>query len=334
MLVCAPPGNRRGFSLERCPLHNMRRHSASPSALKARSLAWIVGGSRQRGLGASFAWVGWKDSNSQPKMTDLKLQNQVALVTGGSSGIGAAIAQELGRQGTHVAVNYHSDESGANQVADAIRQSGGQALVIQGDVSQEAAVTEMFSKVWQTWGALDIMVANAGIQKDARFSQMSLQEWQKVLDVNLTGQFLCARHAVSVFQHQGNRGVSKANGKILCVSSVHQDIPWANHVNYAASKGGLELLMKSLAQEVASEKIRVNAIAPGAIKTDINREVWEDEAKRDEVLELIPYGRWGEPEDIGKAAAWILSDEADYMVGSTLYIDGGMMLYPSFRHSG
>jgi len=178
------------------------------------------------------------------------------------------------------------------------------------------------------------MVANAGVQQDAPAHEMTLAQWQKVIDVNLTGQFLCAREAIKRFLQQGASPVSNAVGKILCMSSVHEVIPWAGHVNYAASKGGVMLMMKTLAQEYADKKIRVNGIAPGAIKTNINQPVWSDPVQAKELLKLIPYGRIGEPEDIAKAAVWLASDESDYVTGTTLFVDGGMTQYPAFRENG
>src|SRR4029077_5086078 len=163
----------------------------------------------------------------------------------------------------------------------------------------------------------------------------SLDQWNEVLAVNLTGQFLCARAAVAEFRRRGPRpAVSRALGKIICMSSVHEVIPWAGHVNYAASKGGIMLMMKSLAQEVAPEGIRVNAIAPGAIRTPINRAAWDTEAALAQLLTLIPYQRIGEPEDIANAAVWLASDLADYVTGTTLFVDGGMTLYPGFADNG
>ena len=164
---------------------------------------------------------------------------------------------------------------------------------------------------------------------------MTLAQWNTVLAVNLTGQFLCAREAIQEFRRRGPiPELSKATGKILCMSSVHQVIPWAGHVNYAASKGGVDLLMRSLAQEAAPLKIRINGIAPGAIRTEINRDAWESEEALQRLLTLIPYGRIGEPEDVAKAAVWLASDEADYVAGTTLFIDGGMTLYPGFGDNG
>jgi len=263
------------------------------------------------------------------------LQGQRALVTGGSSGIGAAVCRSLARAGARVAVNYLSGKEEAQQVVADIEAAGGQALAIQGDVSKEDDVKRMFAQIIEAWGSIDILVANAGMQWDGPFHEMSLRQWNKVLDVNLTGQFLCAREAVIEFNRRGiDSDLSCAAGKIICMSSVHDIIPWAGHVNYATSKGGVLMFMKSLAQEVAHNRIRVNAISPGAIKTPINRAAWETPEAEAELLKLIPYERVGNPEDIGRAAVWLSSDESDYMTGTTLYIDGGMTLYPGFREGG
>jgi glucose 1-dehydrogenase len=178
-------------------------------------------------------------------------------------------------------------------------------------------------------------VSNAGIQQDAPLPEMTLAQWQKVIDVNLTGQFLCLRAAVREFRRRGvRRDVSGAAGKIICMSSVHDVIPWAGHVNYAASKGGIAMMMKSVAQEVAPFRIRVNAIAPGAIRTPINQAAWSTREAYEALLKLIPYQRIGEPDDIGRVAAWLASDQADYITGATLYVDGGMTLYPGFASGG
>ena len=263
------------------------------------------------------------------------LKGQRAIVTGGSSGIGAAVCRSLGKAGAHVVVNYRSNESEAQQVVADIETAGGQAMAIQCDVSSEEDVKRMFAQTIDAWGSIDILVANAGMQWDGPFHEMSLKQWNKVLDVNLTGQFLCAREAVIEFNRRGiDSDLSCAAGKIICMSSVHDIIPWAGHVNYATSKGGVLMFMKSLAQEVAHNRIRVNAISPGAIKTPINRAAWETPEAEAELLKLIPYERVGNPEDIGRAAVWLASDASDYMTGTTLYIDGGMTLYPGFREGG
>jgi len=263
------------------------------------------------------------------------LHGQVALVTGASSGIGAATARALARAGAAVAVNYAGNPAGAQAVADAITGAGGRAIVVRAVVSIEAEVTAMFAAVLDAFGRLDILVGNAGLQRDAPFVEMTLEAWERVLAVNLTGQFLCARAAVRQFLAQEPRPeLSSALGKIICISSVHDVIPWAGHVNYAASKGGLSLLVKSLAQEVAEKKIRVNAVSPGAIRTPINRAAWETPEAEAALLKLIPYGRIGEPEDIARAVVWLASDASDYITGATLYVDGGMTLYPEFREGG
>jgi glucose 1-dehydrogenase len=193
----------------------------------------------------------------------------------------------------------------------------------------------MFEAVRNEFGAIDILVNNAGLQVDAPFTEMTRAQWQKVIDVNLTGQFLCAREAVREFRRHGVRPeISCAAGKIICISSVHEVIPWAGHVNYAASKGGVMLMMKSTAQEVAPWRIRVNSIAPGAIRTLINMQAWDTPEHYAELLKLIPYKRIGEPQEIGRAAAWLASDDSDYVHGVTLFVDGGMTLYPGFETGG
>jgi glucose 1-dehydrogenase len=263
------------------------------------------------------------------------LRNQVALVTGAAAGIGRGCALALARAGAAVAVNYRSTPDEAKALVAEIERAGGRAVALQADVSREADVERLFAETIARFGALDILVNNAGIQKDAPFKDLTLADWQKVIDVNLTGYFLCARAAVREFLRRGLRPeVSRAAGKIIFVSSVHELIPWAGHVNYAASKGGISMLMKSLAQEALEHKIRVNSVAPGAIRTEINRRAWESERAMRELLEFIPYGRIGEVDDVGRAVAWLASDDSDYVAGTTLFIDGGMSLYPEFRHGG
>ncbi len=263
------------------------------------------------------------------------LEGQTALVTGASSGIGAAIAAALGAAGANVGVNYSHSEEGADQVVEEITRAGGRAVVLRADVSREGEVRAMFDALFDSYGTIDILVSNAGIQKDARFVDMTLEQWMAVLDVNLTGGFLCAREAAREFLR---RGVvperSQAAGKIIFISSVHEVIPWAGHVNYATSKGGILMLMESIAQELAPQRIRVNSIAPGAIKTHINEQVWKDPAGAASLRKLIPYGRIGEPEDVASVAVWLASDAADYVTGTTIFVDGGMLLYPAFRTGG
>jgi glucose 1-dehydrogenase len=265
------------------------------------------------------------------------LAGQKALVTGSSAGIGAAVAQALAAAGAAVAVNHSGPASApaAEAIAKTIRDRGGTAIVLRANVALEEEVEGMVTRFLDTFGRLDILVANAGIQRDASVEAMTLAQWQEVISVNLTGQFLCARAAVRCFEKQASDpALSRAAGKIICMSSVHEIIPWAGHLNYAASKGGIKLFMQTLAQEVASRRIRVNAIAPGAIRTNINRDAWETPEALGRLLKLIPYGRIGEPDDVAKAAVWLASDESDYVTGTTLFVDGGMTLYPEFRDNG
>jgi glucose 1-dehydrogenase len=272
-------------------------------------------------------------------MPDVKvhplLKGQVALVTGASSGIGKACALALGQAGAFVAINYYDGGDTARSVAEQIVGYGSRALPIQADVSQEDQVRKMFAQIREEFGTLDILINNAGVQKDAPFADMTLEQWNGVLAVNLTGQFLCAREAIREFKRRGVvPEVSCAAGKIVCMSSVHEVIPWAGHANYAASKGGVMLMMKSLAQEVAPYRIRVNSVAPGAIRTPINRPAWSTPEAYAALMKLIPYKRIGEPEDIARAVVWLVSDQADYVNGTSLFIDGGMTLYPGFATGG
>ena len=263
------------------------------------------------------------------------LRGQKAVVTGASSGIGEAIARALAAAGASVVVNYVRDRDGAARVVADIERAGGTAMAVRADVSHEDDVTAMFETVLSAWSSVDILVNNAGLQRDAPATEMTLEQWNTVLAVNLTGMFLCARAASRAMIRQGVRtGVSRAAGKILCVSSVHELIPWAGRVNYAASKGGVKMFMQSLAQELAPHRIRVNSVAPGAIQTAINRAAWDTDAARAALLRLIPYGRIGVPDDIARAAVWLVSDDADYVHGQTLFVDGGMTLYPEFAHGG
>ena len=256
-------------------------------------------------------------------------------MTGANSGIGKAVALGLAAAGADVVINYVTDPAAAEEVAHAIEAMGRRALTIKADVSCEDEITAMFAKAVDHFGTLHIVVSNAGLQRDAPFDQMTLEQWNTVIGVNLTGQFLCAREAARIFKSRGVvEDVSLAAGKIVCMSSVHQEIPWAGHANYAASKGGVMLLMKSIAQELAPYRIRVNSIAPGAIRTPINTAAWETpEAYRD-LMTLVPYKRIGMPDDIAQAAVWLASDAADYVTGATLFVDGGMTLYPGFATGG
>jgi glucose 1-dehydrogenase len=274
---------------------------------------------------------------NQKFVMDQKLKGQVAIITGASSGIGAGVSKSLAGAGATVIVNHPVDatKAAAEAVLAEIKIAGGAGITYQCDVSKEDEVGKMFADVIARFGTVDILVNNAGLQRDSPFQEMSLEQWNYVLAVNLTGQFLCARQAIREFLR---RGVvperSRAAGKIICMSSVHEVIPWAGHANYAASKGGIMMMMKSIAQEFAPSKIRVNSIGPGAIKTPINHAAWATPEAEKKLLELIPYDRIGVVEDIGAAAVWLASDDSDYITGTTLFVDGGMTLYPGFSTNG
>ena len=263
------------------------------------------------------------------------LVGQKAIVTGANSGIGRGVAIALGQAGADVVVNYVTGDDAAQDVVKAIEQSGVRAMAIKADVCNEEQVVAMFQDAVKAFGTLDILVANAGLQRDSAFHEMTLTQWKTVHDINLTGQFLCAREALKEFLRRGIQPtVSCAAGKIIHMSSVHQEIAWAGHANYASSKGGINMLMQSLAQEVAPLRIRVNSIAPGAIRTPINTSAWQTKEAYDALMKLVPYKRIGEPEDIARAAVWLASDDSDYVVGTTLFVDGGMTDYPGFATGG
>ncbi|GAB0113744.1 SDR family oxidoreductase [Acidisoma sp. C75] len=263
------------------------------------------------------------------------LQGQPALVTGANSGIGRAVALGFARAGADVVVNYVTNPESAEEVAHEIQGMGRRAIAVKADVSREDEVEQMFAQAVREFGTLHIVVSNAGLQRDAPIDEMTLEQWEEVIGVNLTGQFLCTRAATREFKKRGVvPSVSLAAGKIICMSSVHQIIPWAGHANYAASKGGILMLMRTLAQELAPHFIRVNAIGPGAIRTPINTKAWNTPEAYADLMTLIPYKRIGEPDDIAQAAVWLASDAADYVTGATLFVDGGMTLYPGFATGG
>ncbi|MFZ1882019.1 MAG: glucose 1-dehydrogenase [Rhodoplanes sp.] len=261
------------------------------------------------------------------------LTGQIALVTGANSGIGQAVAIGMARAGADVVVNYVAGET--DKVIKAIEAEGRKGIAIKADVSNEAEVDAMFKQAIDHFGTIDILVANAGLQRDSALVNMTMAQWNTVLGVNLTGQWLCARAAVKEFLRRGIRkDVSVAAGKIICMSSVHEVIPWAGHVNYATSKGGIHMMMKTLAQELAPARVRVNAIGPGAIRTPINTNAWDTPEAYDALMTLIPYKRIGEPEDIACVAVFLASDLADYINGITIFVDGGMTCYPGFSTGG
>lgn len=274
-------------------------------------------------------------NNTSPLICMQRLKGLSALITGANSGIGEVVAKALASEGAQVVVNYAVNEEDAKRVVQEIKAKDGIAIGIQANVSKEDEVKAMFTKMYKEFGTIDILVSNAGVQRDADFIKMTLKQWQQVIDVNLTGGFLCAREAAGEFIRRGVvKGKSMCAGKIIFISSVHEVIPWARHANYAASKGGIMLLMKSIAQELAPNKIRVNSIAPGAIKTPINVDAWSTPEAEKSLLTLIPYKRIGEPQDIATVAVWLASDESDYVNGTTIFVDGGMTLYPGFSTGG
>lgn len=271
----------------------------------------------------------------KPRIVPDLLAGQKALVTGANSGIGRAVAVGLAQAGAEVCVNYVTNPEAADAVVAEIAGFGGRAHAVYADVSSEDDVVKMVASAIQTMGTIDILVPNAGLQRDAATVDMTLAQWEKVISVNLTGQFLCIRETVKEFIRRGvKRDVSVAAGKIVCMSSVHEVIPWAGHVNYASSKGGVHMMVQSLAQELAPQRIRVNAIGPGAIRTPINTSAWNTDAAYADLMRLVPYKRIGEPEDIANAAVFLASDMSDYINGITLFVDGGMTCYPGFATGG
>ena len=259
---------------------------------------------------------------------NIRLDGKRALVTGASSGIGAAIAAALGEQGARVGINYRGNPDGAQAVAQHIKTRHPHALPLQADVSSPDAVTRMFRKLDQAWGGIDILINNAGLDGERAFGwEAKPDAWRRVVEVNLFGAFYCAREALQ-------RMVRQRSGVVLSITSVHEVIAWSGYSAYAASKAGLGLLTRTLAQEAAPHGIRVLAVAPGAIKTPINQAVWSDPAGLKDLLEKIPLGRVGEPEDVAQMVLFLVSDAASYVTGCTLYVDGGMTDYPSFAHGG
>lgn len=268
---------------------------------------------------------------------EISLRNQVAIVTGASSGIGSGIAKSLAAAGATVIVNHSSEHSAdeANEVLKEITAAGGNGIAYQCDVSIEEQVVGMFRDVISQFGTVDILINNAGVQKDAKFTEMTLEQWNTVISINLTGQFLCAREAIKEFLRRGiDTSRSVACGKIIHISSVHEVIPWAGHANYAASKGAIRMLMQTLAQEYGADKIRVNSICPGAIQTPINKDAWSTPEAMNSLMKLVPYNRIGKPEDIGNLAVFLASDHADYISGASIFVDGAMTTFESFSTGG
>lgn len=261
---------------------------------------------------------------------EVDLQGKRALVTGGNTGIGEAIVQAFAAAGARVAVNYVAHREAAEKLCTALNEGSGeeQVIALEADVSDPAAVAGMFSEMDRVWGGVDILVNNAGIDGARDFGwEADLGEWRKTVEINLFGAFFCAREGM-------RRMVPQKQGVILNMSSVHEVIPWSGYSAYAASKAAVSMLTKTLAQEAGGRGVRVVAIAPGAVKTPINRAVWADEQGLADLLEKIPAGDLGKPGDIARMALMLASDASRYVTGTTVFVDGGMTLYPSFRHGG
>jgi len=249
----------------------------------------------------------------------MRLKDKVALVTGAGSGIGKAIAERFAVEGAKVVVNYHaSGKHTGTEVADAITQAGGTAVAIAAEVNERADLESMVRQAVEKFGRLDIAVSNAGIEIKRPFLEVTDEEWHKVIDVNLNGSFLISQIAARQMARQGQ------GGKLIFISSVHEDIPFAQYTAYCAAKGALRMMMRNLAIELAPYKINANNIAPGAIATPINQAVLDDKEALKNALEEIPWGRFGKPEEVASVAVFLASDEADYVTGSTYYIDGGL----------
>ena len=256
------------------------------------------------------------------------LASKRVLVTGGGSGIGEAIARKLSAAGAKVCINYFQHAETAEALLADLTCAGGEALALEADVADAGAVARMFGRLDEAWGGIDILINNAGIDgKHALGWEADLDEWRRVIEVNLFGAFHCCREALK-------RMVPQGRGVILNISSVHEDIAWSGFSAYCASKAGLGMVTKTLAQEAARHGIRVLAIAPGAIKTPINRTVWSDPEGLRDLLGKIPMNRMGEAEEIARMAAVLVSDLASYVTGTTVFVDGGMTDYPDFAHGG
>lgn len=259
---------------------------------------------------------------------EIRLNGKRALVTGANSGIGRALAIGLGQSGARVAVNYVRAPEKADEVVAEIRGGGAEAIAVMADVSDASQVAQMFGQIDQAWGGIDVLINNAGIDGGAAVAwEADPAQWRRVLDINLMGAFLCAREAL-------RRMVAQKSGVVLGISSVHELIPWTGFSAYTASKAGMSMLIKTLAQEAAPHGVRVLALGPGAIKTPINANVWNDPKLYADLLEKIPLRRMGTPEEIAAMAVFLVSDAAAYVTGTTIFVDGGMLDYPDFQHGG
>ena len=253
------------------------------------------------------------------------LKGKVAVVTGGSKGIGNAIARRLSEEKMKVVINYHSDKEGAEETVAELKKIGGEAVAVQADVSSEEGIQTLLDAAISNFGELDLWINNAGMENQVPTHELTLEDWNKVIDVNLTGVFLGSKAALNHFLEHDKKG------NIINLSSVHERIPWPTFAHYSASKAGVKGFNETIALEYAHKGIRVNSIAPGAINTPINAEKFEDEKQKAATLKMIPLNYIGKPEEVAAAAAWLASDESSYVTGITLFVDGGMSLYPSFE---
>jgi glucose 1-dehydrogenase len=265
---------------------------------------------------------------SEKGLVNRRLEGRRALITGASSGIGRSIALRLAQEGASIAVNFISRLEAAAEVVEEIKKAGANGIAVEADVSNEQQVDAMFTRAVAELGGIDILVNNAGMETEHPFLEMPLEAWRKVIEVDLTGAFLCAQRAARVMVESG------AGGSIINITSVHQKIPWGGFAHYCAAKAGLDMMSKTIALELATRNVRVNSVAPGAIATPINQNVWGSPEGLRDLLRKIPTDRMGQPEEIAKVVAFLCSDEASYMTGATLYVDGGMTLYPEFQHGG
>ena len=259
---------------------------------------------------------------------NISLKGKRALVTGSSSGIGQAIALTLARAGARVVVNYRSSADGAAETEKRIKDGGGDAIVVQADVSKPKDVAALFQKIDDEWGGVDLVISNAGIDGERGLLwEIEPDDWTRVIEVNLMGAFHCAREAT-------RRMVAQQSGVILFITSVHERIPWSGYSAYTAAKAGVSMLTKSLALELQDKGVRVLCVAPGAIKTDINKAVWDDKKQLADLQQKIPMGRMGTTDEIASVVTALVSDAGSYVTGTTLFVDGGMTDYPSFGHGG
>lgn len=277
----------------------------------------------------TFRPLRWHNTRKRlGQMSTLDLKGKRALVTGSSNGIGAAIAKELAAAGAKVAVTYRSDEEGGQSTVDEITTAGGEAFLTQLDVSSADSVAGVFKAIDHQWGGVDLVISNAGMDgKRAPLWEIEPDDWKAVIDVNLLGTFEVARQGIK-------RMVEQGDGVFITISSVHERVPWGGHTAYTATKAGLGMMMQSLSLELADTGVRAISVAPGAIKTDINKDVWNDPENLKDLNKKIPMNRIGTVEEVARLTSFLCSDAASYITGTTIYVDGGMSSYPSFAKGG